>query len=285
MQNKERFSAALAVLLALALVPVAEAQTQVRSGFNMFSPEQDVQIGRQAAGQIERQVPLVGGSAQSYVDQIGQKLARQAPGPRFGYRFRVVNASDLNAFALPGGYIYLNRGIIEAARTEGEVAGVLAHEIAHVALRHGTQNVTKAQVAQTGAGILGSILGGKVSRDAGQVINIAGGVGLNALFLKYSREAERDADILGAQILARAGYNPMDMVSFFQTLERSDRRQQTSWFHSHPAPPQRAERVRQEARMLGASTTATTGRTQRLSEVQSSLRRMPAARPTSAYAR
>lgn len=279
----------LAVVCALALIaPAVQAQTRVQSGFNLFSPEQDLEIGTHSAADAERQLPMVQNArVNDFVSRIGERLAAHAGGPRFPYRFRVVNASDLNAFALPGGFVYLNRGILEAAKNEGEVAGVLAHEIAHVALRHGTHNASKAYLTQAGIGLLGGLLGGKIGGGANttQIINAIGGFGLNVLFLKYTREAEKDADILGAQMLARAGYNPQDMVSFFQTLAKTDtRRRPPTWLSSHPSPENRIERIQKEARLLGL-TPAETARTADLASVQSVLRGMGAAASTEQIAR
>lgn len=273
--------AAIVAALVFALAPgMVQAQTKVKSGFNMFSPEQDVEIGRQSAAQVEQQLPIVRDrTVEAFVNDIGERLAAQTPGPKFDYQFYVVNASDLNAFALPGGFVYLNRGIIEASRTEGEVAGVLAHEIAHVALRHGTHNASKAYMTQAGIGILGGILGGKVGGNTAEIINAVGGLGLNALFLKYSRDAESDADIIGAQILARAGYNPVDMINFFKTLEGVDKTRKANWLSSHPAPPQRVARIEKEARLLNVAPAAT-GSTQQLARSQSILRGLGTARTT-----
>jgi Zn-dependent protease with chaperone function len=275
-----RLSAAAAALMLLLAPAYAEAQTKVKSGFNMFSPEQDVEIGRQSASEVQRQMPLVNDNAlQSYVDTLGRRIAASAPGPKFPYQFRVVNASDLNAFALPGGYIYLNRGIIEAARNEGEIAGVLAHEISHVALRHGTHNASKAYMTQAGLGILGGILGGKIGSNTAQIINVLGGFGLNALFLKYSREAETDADILGSQMLVKAGYNPQDMVSFFQTIEKQETRKVANWMSSHPAPSKRISRIQKEAGILGVPLQASSSSSQ-LASIQAGLRRQAPAPTT-----
>lgn len=280
-QRSVRLSAAVVMVVAMVFTPqLLQAQTQVKSGYNMFSPEQDVEIGRQSAAQADSQLPIVRNSTvNNYVNSIGSKLAAHAPGPRFNYQFRVVDASDINAFALPGGYIYINRGIIESAKNDGEVAGVLAHEIAHSALRHGTQNATKAQMTQAGVGILGAILGGKVGQNAGQVINVLGGFGLNALFLKYSREAETQADVIGTQIMTRAGYNAGDQVNFFRTLEKTDNRKKANFMQSHPAPPQRIQNIEKEARLMGVTPRAGQA-TAEFARVQSTLRGMPAARTT-----
>jgi Zn-dependent protease with chaperone function len=272
----------IALVIALSLVGgVAEAQTKVNPGWNMFSPQQDVEIGAQSASEAERQLPILNDAdVTAYVNRIGQKLAANAGGPQFQYRFRVVNASDINAFALPGGFIYINRGIIENARNEGEVAGVVAHEIAHVALRHGTHQASKAYGAQAGLQILGGLLGGKVGSNTAQILNTVGGIGLNALFLKFSRELETQADVRGAQILAASGYTPADMVSFFNQLAKADTSKKTTWLSNHPAPPDRIARIEKERQML-KEPAAPTQNTQQLARIKSELRAHGAA-PTTA---
>jgi hypothetical protein len=241
------------VVLSFAAV-IADAQTNIKSGFNLFSPEQDVEIGQQSVAQAQQQLPMLNDSlVNAYVNRIGRRLAANAGGPNFPYQFRVVNASDINAFALPGGPVYINRGILEQAHNEGEVAGVIAHEIAHVALRHGTHQASKAYLAQAGISILGGLLGGKVGQGTANIINAIGGFGLNALFLKYSRDLETQADVRGAQILAASGYTPADMVGFFQTLERVDKAKKTNWLSDHPAPPDRIARIQREAKLLRVS--------------------------------
>jgi predicted Zn-dependent protease len=162
-----------AIVLAIALTPLAAlAQTKISYHSNKYKVTDDVQLGRQAANEVEQQMPLLRDSqVSSYVESVGQRLVAAIPPefqhPEFRYYFRVVNARDINAFALPGGPMYVNRGMIEAARNEGEMAGVMAHELSHVALRHGTAQATKAGKYQLGAGIagiLGTILGGPACR-------------------------------------------------------------------------------------------------------------------------
>jgi len=262
-----------AVIMAVLLMPgIALAQTRVKPGFNLFSAEQDVEVGRQSAAQAEQQLPLLRDSeVQNYVNRIGQRLAANAGGPQFQYQFRVVNASDINAFALPGGFIYVNRGVLDQARNEGEVAGVLAHEISHVALRHGTHQASKAYAAQAGLSILGGLLGGKVGAGAANIINEVGGFGLNVLFLRYSRDLETQADVRGSQVLAASGYSPADMVNFFKTLETVDNSKKTSWLSDHPAPPDRIARIQREQQMLHVTGTPVTNVAE-LRQVQSRLR-------------
>jgi len=228
------------------------AQTKVEPGFNLFSAEQDVEIGRQSAAQVEQQLPMLSDRGlQNYVSDIGKRLADQAPGPEFPYQFKVVNLSDINAFALPGGFMYVNRGLMAAARDEAELAGVMAHEMAHVALRHGTNQASKAYLAQAGLGVLGGVLG---NSSTSQIIGAVGGFGLNSLFLKFSRDDEEQADIVGAQIMARAGYDPMAMARMFETLRQQAGRDPSKleqFFSSHPAPKDRMGRIQKEAGLIG----------------------------------
>src|SRR5262244_3738984 len=185
--------AALVLSIALVATPLATlAQTQIKYHSNRYKPSDDVQLGRQAAAEAEQQFPLLRDSeVQSYVESVGQRLVAAIPPefqhPEFRYYFRVVNARDINAFALPGGPMYVNRGMIEAARTEGEMAGVMAHELSHVALRHGTAQATKGQKFQIGS-ILGQIAGAVVGGTAGSVISQTTQLGLGTYFLKFSRE-------------------------------------------------------------------------------------------------
>lgn len=275
-QERNQMVVAMAIAISL-MAGAAGAQTKINPGWNMFSPQQDVEIGQQSAQEAEQQLPLLNNAnVDAYINRIGQRLAANAGGPQFQYRFRVVNASDINAFALPGGYVYVNRGILENARNEGEVAGVVAHEIAHVALRHGTHQASKAYAAQAGLQILGGLLGGKVGNNTAQILNTVGGLGLNALFLKFSRELETQADIRGAQILAASGYTPADMVSFFHQLENVDKSKKTTWLSDHPAPPDRIARIEKERQLLKEPATPTQNTTQ-LASIKSDLRRYGAA--------
>jgi predicted Zn-dependent protease len=164
------------------------------------------------------------------------------------------------------------------------LAGVVAHEISHVALRHGTHQASKAYLAQAGISILGGILGGHVGAGAAQIINTVGGIGLNAVFLKYSRDLETQADVRGAQIMAASGYKPTDMVAFFQKLERVDTSRKTNWMSDHPAPPDRVARIQREQQMLRVSGSAPENVAE-LQSVQSHMRGYGAARSTGEIAR
>ena len=238
-----------AAVLAVSLASAAPA-----AAVNLFSVQQDVQVGRQAAAQAERQMPILrDAQVTSYVNAIVRRLAAQAPGPDFPYQAKVVNSAEINAFALPGGYVYVNRGLISAVRNEAELAGVLAHEMAHVAERHGTEQATKAYGAQAGVGLLAQLLGGR-DRRLGLPEQIIGSLGVNAAFMKFSRDAEHEADRVGAQIMARAGYDPMAMATFFDLLQaqrRSNPNAVAKFFSSHPPAADRSARIRSYASQLG----------------------------------
>lgn len=239
-------------LVAISVMPfTALAQaTQIKYHSNKYSIQDDIKLGRQAAQEAESQFPLLrDGQVQSYVENVGHRLVSSIPSqfqhPEFQYYFKVVNARDINAFALPGGPMYVNRGMIEAARTEGEMAGVMAHEISHVALRHGTAQASKAQkysILGGIAGIAGTILGGP---GVGQLAQAPFAVYL----LKFSREYETEADILGAQIMAQAGYNPRDLANMFQTIERQGGGG-GGFLSDHPSPSDRYARINREAQYL-----------------------------------
>ncbi len=238
-------------LAAIFAMPIsAFAQTQIKLHPNRYSPQDDVKLGRQAAAEAEKQFPLLRDQqVRDYVERVGQRLVANIPSefqhPEFEYYFKVVNASDINAFALPGGPMYINRGMIEAAQREGEMAGVMAHELSHVALRHGTAQATKAQKYSilTGlAGIAGSILGGPA---VGQLAQLPFGV----YFLRFSREYETEADTLGARIMSNAGYDPMDLANMFRTIERQGGGG-GGFLSDHPSAADRYARIEQEARML-----------------------------------
>jgi Peptidase family M48 len=239
------------------------AQTKITPDKNKYKPAQDVELGRQAAAQAKKELPMLNDErVDGFVEEIGSTLVRGIPSelrhPEFRYTFDVVNQKEINAFALPGGPMFVNRGMIEAAKSEGEVAGVMAHEIAHVALRHGTAQATKGQKFQIGA-VAGQILGAIVGGTTGSVIAQGSQFGLGAYFLKYGREYERQADLLGAQIMARAGYDPREMANMFKTIEAEGGRGGPEWLSDHPNPGNRYEAITREAASLRVEGNANTG--------------------------
>src|SRR5262247_2316197 len=234
--------------------PGSRSQPRFKPGFNLFSPQQDVEVGRQSAQQILAETPMLNDpQIESYVKQLGAKLASKAAGERFPYQFRVVATREVNAFALPGGFLFVNAGAIAAARNEGELAGVMAHEIAHVALRHGTNQATKAQLARAGLGILGGIAGSGENQDLGRMVGAIGGLGANMLFLKYGRTAEKEADLEGARIMVEAGYDPRDMANFFEMLEEQGGQRVPEMMSDHPDPGNRVKYITEEISRLPIS--------------------------------
>ena len=249
---KARKAAILITALALVLAPAAQAErTQLKPGWNIFSAQQDVEVGRRVSQDAERQLVMLNDArVDRYLNDLGRRLAAKAPGEKYPYQFKAVNDGAINAFALPGGFLYVHRGVMEAADNEAQLAGVMAHEIGHVALRHGTNQATKAYFAQMPLAILGGAIG---SNSLGAILaQIGAGFALNSVLLKYSRDAERQADVLGTQILYDAGYDPRAMSQFFEKLQAEGRRRRSvEFFSSHPNPENRVERVNEEIQKLG----------------------------------
>jgi beta-barrel assembly-enhancing protease len=277
-QTTRMMFAWLAVSAILLMPASVFTQTKLTLHSNKYSIADDVKLGRQAAAEAEQQFPLLRDpEIEGYVERVGRRLVDAIPSEfrhsGFQYYFRVVNARDINAFALPGGPMYVNRGMIEAARREGEMAGVMAHEAAHVALRHGTAQATKGQKYGLLAGILGiggQILGG----PAGAAAQVAS-QGVGVYFLKFSREYETEADILGAQMMARAGYDPRDLAAMFQTIERQGGGSSGGFLSSHPSPKNRYARINQEAQYLRVQNPV--GESGEFSRIQARLRGRQAA--------
>jgi hypothetical protein len=221
----------------------------LRPGYNVYSPDQDVQLGREAAAEIRKQVEVVPNERlQNYVSTLGKKLAAQPPAGEYPYEFTVINDPAINAFALPGGPIFVHSGLIAAADNEGQVAGVLAHEISHVALRHATSQASKANMIQLPAVLAGVAIGDQsVLAQLGQ---LGLGLGVNALMMKYSRGAENEADALGARIMAEAGYDPVQMARFFEKLEAEGGARAPTFLSSHPSPGNRVQNVQAELAAL-----------------------------------
>jgi Zn-dependent protease with chaperone function len=243
----------VALVITLTATTVA-AQTKVTPPKNKYTPQQDVEIGREAAAEVRKEYPIMNDDQiEGYLERLGDRLVEAAPrelnNPVFQYSFSPVNLKDINAFALPGGPMFVNRGMIEAASSEAEVAGVMAHELAHVLLRHGTANATKAQGFQIGA-LAGAIAGAVIGGGWGQVIQQGSQFGLGTWLMKYSREYERQADLIGAQIMARAGYDPRALAHMFETIQKQGGNGGPEWLSSHPNPGNRTQYINQEAAQL-----------------------------------
>jgi predicted Zn-dependent protease len=220
---------------------------------SLISVNDEIAMGREAQKDLKARTPEVTDAAVAgHVTRIGRALARRAGGPAYPYTFSVADYREINARALPGGPVWIHRGAIAAAATEAQLAGVLAHEIAHIAERHAADQITKRLVANGLLGLLGAVLGndggGARTAQAGAQV-LAGGY-----LLKFSRDDERRADEAGAVIMQRAGWDPREMVAFMDTLGRAHGRDPGSvavFLSSHPAPAERVERLTATVRTLG----------------------------------
>lgn len=242
-----------AAALCFVCVPASRAQrTHFKPGWNFYSPQDDIKLGKAVATDAERQLPLChDAKVDAYLTQVGKKLAAKLPagGVQYPWEFHCVNDKEINAFALPGGYVFINRGAIEAADNEAQLAGVMAHELAHVVLRHGTEEATKAQAAQGFVGILGALFGGNAG---GALLTELGQFSAGSVLLRYSRTAETEADVVGTQVLYDSGYDPAALADFFQKIEAESKgKNPPEFFSDHPSPEHRVERVRDEIDKLG----------------------------------
>ena len=242
------------ILLALVALPSqafapAKQRKLPKPGWNMFSKQQDIQLGQEYAKQVEQQYSVVNNKELTdYINRIGKRLVEKGKLDSYPFFFKVVHDDSINAFALPGGPMYVHTGLIKAADNEAQIAGVLAHELSHVVLRHGTNQATKAQFAQIGAMLGGALLGN--GSLTGQLAQLGIGLGANSVLLKFSRGAESDADLLGAYTMARAGYNPVEMARFFEKLEAESKGKTPKLVEiftaSHPNPGNRVKAIEEQ---------------------------------------
>jgi predicted Zn-dependent protease len=265
--------------LAAALVTMLAASGSL-TAMQLISVKDEIEIGQQAQAEIRRQVPeLTDQQTRRYVEALGRRLASHASGADYPYSFTVANQAELNAFALPGGPIWINRGILQTAATESQVAGVLAHEVAHVARRHSAQQLTKATVAGGLLGLLGSVLGN--DRGAGSVATQAvAGFTASSFMLKFSRDDEREADREGVRIMRAAGFDPRGMVEFMQVLRSQQGRNPGAveqFLSTHPAP---ADRVRELERLAAAAPAGGRRDSDEFQQIRSRLAQLPPAPPT-----
>ena len=243
----------------------------IQPGLNVYSPQQDIQLGQQAASEIRKQVDIVDNPRlQEYISRVGQKISSVQLAGDYPYSFTLINDDSINAFALPGGPIFVNSGLLEAAGNEAQVAGVLAHEVSHVALRHATNQASKANLIQIPAILAGAALGnGSMAAQLGQ---LGIGLGVNSVLLKYSRDAERQADALGAKLMSQAGYDPLQMAEFFHTLEAEGSPRAPEFLSSHPDPGNRVDAVQAEVRTFpNQAYTARTGQFGQMKQLAAAL--------------
>jgi len=218
----------------------------VGKGVNLYSLQREIALGKQAAMEVEKTAKMINDPVVTeYVNRVGQNLVRNSDA-KVPFTIKVIDSDEINAFALPGGFFYVNSGLILRADEEAELAGVMGHEIAHVAARHGTKNATKGEIMQW-ASIPLILLGpgGWAGYGLYEGLNLA----IPMSYLKFTRDAEREADYLGLQYMYKAGYDPNAFVSFFEKIEAEERRRPGSIpkvFSTHPPTPDRVQKAQEE---------------------------------------
>jgi predicted Zn-dependent protease len=215
----------------------------------MFSKQQDIQLGQANAKQVREQYQAVNNQfLQDYVRRVGNRLAEQPEARESGFEFSftVLNVGEINAFALPGGPMFIYTGLLKACDNEAQLAGVMGHEMSHVILRHGTHEATKANFVQLPALLAGAVIG--ENSIAGKLANMGLGLGAKSVILKFSRDAESEADALGSHLMAAAGYNPIEMARFFEKLSAGPHPPQL--LSDHPNPGNREKAIQAEMETL-----------------------------------
>ncbi len=261
---------------------------QLRPGFNLFSTEQDVQIGKEAAAEMARQLPMVRNpEVDRYLNVLLGKLEQSryarslepdgARAKMFPFQIHAVASQNVNAFSLPGGPIFVNTGAIAAAENEAQLAGVIAHEMSHIVLRHPTNQASKRNLVALPALLAGALAGGSL---LGHLAQLGIAFTANSALLKFSRADEAEADYNGAQIMADAGYNPRELARFFENLEgKSGRGDVLGQFLSdHPNPGNRAAATDDEIRQMPRRTYAS-DETGQFSRIRDVARRVPTPAP------
>ena len=256
-------------------------QREVKIQKTSLNRDQEIELGKQAAAEVERQLEVIKNpEIEGWLNNIGQKLAKTRQANAYPYYFKLVNEDSINAFALPGGPMFVHTGLIKAADNEGQVAGVLGHEMSHVALRHGAAQMGRANTWQTILGVAGAasgVVGGGAGELIGTAVNTGGAFGVASLLSKFSRGSERDADLNGARMVAEVGYSPIEVARFFdkleaQTGEAGKPKGLESWLSSHPNPGKRVQYVSEDIQFYPKKGyDASTGQFERVKKLVGSL--------------
>ncbi|HLI83733.1 MAG TPA: M48 family metalloprotease [Bryobacteraceae bacterium] len=242
------------VLISPGLAHARKPGDPLKPGHNFYSPQQDIQIGRIQAAQVKMHYPVVPNEfLQAYIRRVGQRLAAtpEAVRSEFPFEFTLLNVPAVNAFALPGGPMFIFTGLVKSTASEAQLAGVMAHEMSHVILRHGTHELTKKQTTGLAAGLAAALGTAALGNQAGlaQLTRMGMGLGENSLILHFSRDAESEADLLGSHLMAEAGYDPLEMARFFETLAQTGSTG-VQFFSDHPNPDNRERAIEEEVQAL-----------------------------------
>jgi beta-barrel assembly-enhancing protease len=280
MQRTLKMIALFLSLIGIAVFPALADRTNLTPAWNLFSPQQDIEMGRMLSNELEAALQLINNrNANTYIDAFGQQLSAHAPGYRFPYHFEIVNDNTINIWALPGGFIYVTSGLIEASTSEPQLAGALAHGIGHVALRHGTAEVSQAY----NDGGINSTRARVSVNDAMTDLNIRFEPG--SLPLQYSPEEERQADIVAAQIMYDSGFDPRQLTQFFATVSNAPSDLTGDFFEDHPNFPNRAATFQAELQKLGGLPQNVRGDTEDFHAIKDRLLAINASPPPSIYDR
>jgi predicted Zn-dependent protease len=268
--------------LSLSLL-AAQGPTKLRPGFNLFSKDQDIQLGKESAAEVRKQMTVIDDPfLTSYVSRIGQRLA-SAPEARdsgFPFTFAVVADPTINAFALPGGPMFINTGLLKAVDNEAQLAGVMGHEMSHVILRHGTNQASKAQLIQLPALLASQAAGGSL---LGKLTQAGIGLGANSVLLKFSRGAESQADLMGSHLMAESGYDPIQMAKFFEKLNQQGGARGPQFLSDHPNPGNREQAIQKEVgRLPTRKYNYQTGAFERMKQVAAKIKEPPPKQPAQA---
>lgn len=228
----------------------AQGPTEFHPGFNLFSKQQDIQLGQENAAQVRAKMKVVHDPVLTdYVNKVGHRLvaSREAQESGFPFSFEVVADPTINAFALPGGPMFINTGLLRAVDSEAQLAGVMGHEMSHVILRHGTNQASKSRLIELPAVLGQQVAGGSL---VGQLAQLGIGLGANSVLLKFSRSAESQADLMGSHLMAEAGYDPMEMAHFFEKLNQQGGGRTIQFLSDHPNPENREKAIEAEVQRL-----------------------------------
>ena len=264
---------------AASVLAIVLACSAAASAIQLISVADEITIGKQAQAKVRKETPRVTDARTvAYVADIGRRLASHAQGERYPYTFSIADYREINAFALPGGPVWVNRGGIQTARTESQLAGILAHEIAHISQRHAAQQLSNVMVTNLGLSLFGALLGNAGGATAA---NIAAHYVASGAFLKFSRDDEQDADRVGVGIMRRAGWDPHGMIELMESIREQEKRDPSSveiFFSNHPSP---ADRIA----LVSAAVPKTRGGRHDSREFQAILARLRALPPAQSMAR
>jgi predicted Zn-dependent protease len=241
---------AIAIALLLVIAAPAQSPTELKPGFNLFTKQQDIQLGKEAAAEVRKKSTIVNDPVlTAYVNEVGKRLAasREAKESGFPFTFEVVADPAINAFALPGGPMFINTGLLKAVDNEAQLAGVMGHEMSHVILRHGTNQASKANLIQIPLALAGQLTDSDTLM--GELTQLGIGLGADSVLLKFSRTDESQADLMGSHLMAEGGYDPVQMARFFKKLN-STSAGALEFLADHPNPENRSRAIREEAARL-----------------------------------